>query len=309
MILGLSEKPSVVWMDGELVPWDDAKVHVMTHALHYGSAVFEGIRAYYNEDELYIFRLREHMKRLVDSAKILDIPVKYSVDDLCEATVRTIRENRFQTSVYIRPIIFVGAGGIGLDFSNNPVQTAIIALPFSKYFAKTGLRVHVSSWRRIPDSSLPPKAKAAANYVNSILATREAKKAGYDEAILLDYHGYVSEGAGENLFLVKDGVVSTPPITASILEGITRNSIITLCRDLGYPVVERMISRTELYTADELFFTGTAAEVQPILEVDDRKIGDGNPGRLTKQLMELYSRIVIGQEKKYIDWLTPVYKR
>ncbi|HIQ29154.1 MAG TPA: branched-chain amino acid transaminase [Candidatus Caldiarchaeum subterraneum] len=308
-MLELSEKPSVVWMDGELVPWEEAKVHIMTHALHYGSAVFEGIRAYHHNGELYIFRLKEHMKRLIDSAKILDISAKYSVDQLCEATVRVLRENRFQTSVYIRPIIFVGAGGIGLDFSNNPVQTAIIALPFSKYFAKTGLRVHVSSWRRIPDSSLPPKAKAAANYVNSILATREAKKAGYDEAILLDHHGYVSEGAGENLFLVKDGIISTPPITASILEGITRNSIMTLCRDLGYRVVERMISRTELYTADELFFTGTAAEVQPILEVDGRRIADGNPGRITKQLMELYSRVVIGEEEKYRSWLTPVYSR
>ncbi len=305
----MSETPELVWIDGEFVPWKDAKIHIMTHALHYGSAVFEGIRAYYHEDELYIFRLREHMKRLVDSAKILQIKNRYTVDELVDITVRTLRENKFRTSVYIRPIIFVGEGSIGLDFVKNPVRTAIIAVPFHSYFEKVGLRVHVSSWRRIPDNSLPARAKAASNYVNSILATREARSMGYDEAILLDQQGYVSEGAGENLFLVKNGVINTPPVSSSILEGITRDTVMTLARDMGYEVVERPIGRSELYTADELFFTGTAAEVQPILEVDGRKIGDGNPGKITKQLMDMYARVVRGMEKRYERWLTRVYKQ
>jgi len=283
----MSYPAEVVWMDGELLPWADAKVHVMTHALHYGTAVFEGIRAYHEQDELFVFRLKDHMQRLVNSAHIIGFKCRYSAQQLSEAAVRLLRENRFKTSVYIRPLVFVGAGGVGLDFRGRDVQTAIIAVPFSSYFEKTGLRVCVSSWRRVPETSLPPRAKAAANYLNSALATVDARVAGFDEAILLDQEGYVSEGSGENIFLVRHNTLNTPPLSSSILEGITRETVMRLATDAGYTVRERVISRSELYVADELFFTGSAAEVQPILEVDNRKIADGQPGKVTKQLMEM----------------------
>jgi branched-chain amino acid aminotransferase len=296
-------------MDGELVPWDQAKIHISTNALHYGSAVFEGIRGYYHEGELYVFKLREHVRRLIDSARIIMMRNHYTEKDLVDATVLTLRENRYTTNVYIRPIIYAGENVMTLDIAEVPVRAAILTFPLEKFFPKFGLRVGVSSWRRLPDTSMPPRAKAAANYLNSMLATREARQAGYDEAILLDQSGYVSEGPGENIFLVKDRLLSTPPASSAILEGITRGTIITLARDLGYQVVERQISRVELYTADEIFFTGTAVEVQPVIEVDGRVVGDGQPGPVTKQVYDLYQRVVRGQEYRYRSWLTPVYNR
>ncbi|MEM4281040.1 MAG: branched-chain amino acid transaminase [Candidatus Caldarchaeum sp.] len=298
---------NAVWMDGELVPWENAKVHVTVNALHYGSAVFEGIRGYYHDNELYVFRLREHLKRLVDSAKILMLKNPYTVEDLEEAVVKTIKENRFTSNVYIRPLIYAGENLMSLNSMDLPVHALVIVFPFDKFFAKPGLRVCVSAWRRLPDTSMPPRAKATANYLNSILASTEARMAGYDEAILLDQSGMVSEGAGENIFLVKNGVISTPSTGSAILEGITRDSIITLATDMGYRVVERDITRTELYTADEIFFTGTAVEILPILEVDGRKVGDGTPGPVTKTLTEKYHRVVRGLESMYKRWLTPAY--
>jgi branched-chain amino acid aminotransferase len=300
---------TVVWMDGELVPWDQAKVHISSNSLHYGSAVFEGVRGYYHDGEIYVFKLREHIRRLIESAKIIMLKNPYSEKDLIEATVRTLRENRYTTNVYIRPILYGGENVMTLDPQEVPVRAAILTFPLDKFFKKFGLRVGVSTWRRVPDTSLPPRAKASANYLNSMLATRDARQAGYDEAILLDQNGYVSEGPGENIFLVKDRMISTPPASSAILEGITRGTVITLARDLGYQVVERPISRVELYTADELFFTGTAVEIQPIIEVDGRVVADGQPGAVTKQLYELYQRVVRGLEPRYRSWLTPVYNR
>ncbi len=300
---------SVVWMDGEFVPWDQAKIHISSNSLHYGSAVFEGVRGYYHEGEIYIFKLREHIRRLIESAKIIMMRNHYKERDLIEAAVRTVRENRYSTNVYIRPIIYGGENVMTLDIQEVPVRAAILTFPLDKFFNKFGLRVGVSAWRRVPDTSLPPRAKAAANYLNSMLATRDAKQAGYDEAILLDHNGYVSEGPGENIFLVKDRVISTPPASSAILEGITRGTVMTMARDLGYQVVERPISRVELYTADELFFTGTAVEIQPIIEVDGRVVADGQPGEVTRQLYELYQKVVRGLEPRYRSWLTPVYNR
>uniref|UniRef100_A0A7C5Q7K5 Branched-chain-amino-acid aminotransferase n=1 Tax=Caldiarchaeum subterraneum TaxID=311458 RepID=A0A7C5Q7K5_CALS0 len=294
-------------MDGELVPWENAKVHVTVNALHYGSAVFEGIRGYYHDNELYVFRLREHLKRLVDSAKILMLKNPYTVENLEQAVVRTIRENRFTSNVYIRPVIYAGENLMSLNARDLPVHAFVIVFPFEKFFSKLGLRVCVSAWRRLPDTSMPPRAKATANYLNSILASTEARMAGYDEAILLDQRGLVSEGAGENIFLVKNGVIVTPSTASAILEGITRDSVITLATDMGYRVVERDVSRTELYTADEIFFSGTAVEILPILEVDGRMVGDGTPGPITKALTEKYHRVVRGLEPAYRRWLTPVY--
>jgi len=294
-------------LDGELIQWNEAKVHLSVNALHYGSAVFEGIRGYYSEEQLYIFRLREHVNRLIDSAKIILLQNKYTAEEIEKAIVRTVRENNFKSNIYIRPIIFAGENLMSLNALELPVRAAVLVFPFDKFFNKPGLRVAVSSWRRLPDTSMPPRAKASANYLNSILASTEARLAGYDEAILLDQHGYVSEGAGENIFLVKNDVISTPPPTSAILEGITRDTVIKLAADMGYRVVERQIARTELYTADELFFSGTAVEILPIIEVDGRKIGGGEPGPVTKAVIEKYHRVVTGLEPKYRGWLTPVY--
>ncbi|MDA4129114.1 MAG: branched-chain amino acid transaminase [Thaumarchaeota archaeon] len=297
----------LVWFDGEIIPSEEANVSVMTHALHYGTAVFEGIRAYFDAGELYVFRLEDHMRRLVDSARMLHIECQYSVPTLVSAVPSLLRGMGLRTSVYIRPILFVGVGGIQLDYRKHPKHLAIFAYPFSGYFRKSGLRVCISSWRRVSDESVVPRAKAASNYLNSSIATIEAKLAGYDEAILLDTHGHVSEGAGENVFLVKDGIVCTPPVYSSILEGITRDTVISLANDFGITVVERPIQRSELYTADELFFTGTATEVESILEVDGRKIGNGEPGRTTRQIRDLYMKVVKGRSSKYRRWLTKVY--
>ncbi|MEM1963630.1 MAG: branched-chain amino acid transaminase [Candidatus Caldarchaeum sp.] len=296
-----------VWMDGELVPWEQAKVHVTVNALHYGTAVFEGIRGYSHNDEIYVFRLRDHLKRLVESAKIIMFNNPYTVEQLQDAVIKTIRANGYRSNVYIRPIIYAGENIMSLNARDLPIRASVIVFPLEKFFAKTGLRVCVSSWRRLPDTSMPPRAKAAANYLNSILASTEAKMMGYDEALLLDHQGYVSEGAGENLFLVKNEVLATPPTSSSILEGITRDTVIKMASDEGFRVVERPISRTELYTADELFFTGTAAEITPIVEVDGRKIGDGAVGPVTSRLRKLYDNTVRGLEPRYKGWLTPVY--
>ena len=297
-----------VWFDGKFVKWEDAKVPVFTHAMHYGTAVFEGIRGYASKDNLYVFRLREHMERLHRSAKVYSFSVKYSVDQLCDATVDLLKKNRMKESVYIRPLTFVGVHGIDLNVTrNSPTHTVIIAFPFAKYLKDTGIRACVSSWRRINDATTPPLSKAAGNYLNSILATQESKRNGYDESILLDLAGNVSEASGENIFLVRNKKIFTPYFADSALEGITRESAITIARKLGYEVAERPIPRAELYMADEIFLTGTAAEIVPVTSIDDKPVGDGKEGPVSKSVREAYAKIVTGGSKEHMGWLTPVW--
>jgi len=305
----LSEEPEYIWFDGKVVPANEAKISVKAHSLHYGTAVFEGIRAYYHNSELYVFRLKDHIRRLFESAQMLHLEQTFTEEEVEDGIIALLRKNGFRTSVYIRPIMFVGVGGINLDYRKHPKHIAAFAFPFSAYFERSGLRVCISSWRRISPMSVIPRAKSAANYLNSCVATIEAKLAGYDEAILLDDQGRVSEGAGENIFIVKRGVISTPPVYSSILEGITRDTVITLAKDAALSIEERPIDRGELYTAEEVFFTGTASEVEPILEIDGRKIRDGEPGKVTVQLKAAYSQAVKGESKKHADWVTRVYPK
>ena len=296
-----------VWMDGNFVKWNEANVHILTHALHYGTGVFEGIRGYAGANNVYIFRLREHMKRLRNSAKVYMMDIPYSQDDLCTATIELLKKNNIRETCYIRPLIYRGFGVIGLNPIKSPVKTAIAAFPFGKYLGTEGVNCCVSSWRRISSSALPPEAKACGNYINSVLAKLEAIQNGFDEAILLDQYGYVSEGSGENIFIVRDNVIYTPPISSSILEGITRDSVFKIASDLGYRVVERIITRAELYICDEAFFSGTAAEITPIVKIDHRIIGDGKIGPVAEKIRTEFFRIVEGKNEKYRHWLTPVY--
>jgi branched-chain amino acid aminotransferase len=300
-------KLKYIWFNGRIVECEEARVHVLTHALHYGTGVFEGIRGYWDGSNLHVFRLRDHMVRLVNSAKLVGFNIGYTVEQLVDATIEVIRANGFREDVYIRPIAFVGEGGISLDITGMPVEIAIAAFPFGKYLKAEGVRVKVVSWRRVPSFSMPVMAKASGIYLNSVIALREARLEGYDEAILLDWRGYVAEGSGENVFIVRRGVIATPPTTASIIEGITRDTVIRIARDEGYMVEERDITREELLTAEEVFFTGTAAEITPVLEVDGRPVGEGKPGPITMKLKERYQRIVMGLEERYKHWLTPVY--
>lgn len=307
-----------VWFDNKFVKWEDAKVPVYTHAMHYGTAVFEGIRGYASsssnaaaksgKNNVYIFRLKEHMERLHRSAKVYSFSLPYSADELCDATVELLRKNRMKESVYIRPLAFVGMHGIDLNVTaSSPTQTVIIAFPFAKYFKGEGIRACVSSWRRINDATTPPLSKAAGNYLNSILATQESRRNGYDESILLDLAGNVSEASGENIFLVRNKKIYTPYFADSALEGITRDSAMTIARELGYEVTERPIPRAELYMADEIFLTGTAAEIVPVTSVDGKPVGDGKEGPVSRSVRETYANIVTGGSKDHMDWLTPVW--
>lgn len=297
-----------VWFDAQYLKWEEAKVPIFVHALHYGTAVFEGIRAYRSDDNLYIFRLKEHMDRLRKSANVYSFTTKFSVDELCKAAVDLIRKNGIRESCYIRPLTFVGMHGIDLNVTkNSPTHTTIIIFPFAKYFKGDGISACISSWRRIDDESIPPMAKASGNYLNSVLATQECRRNGYDESILLDRNGCVSEASGENIFVVRNGKLHTPQLSDSILEGITRNTAITIAGELGYDVVERPISRTELYLADEIFLTGTAAEIIAITKIDGNIIGNGREGPVTKSIRENYEAIVIGKSDKFMGWLTPTW--
>lgn len=297
-----------VWFDGQYLKWEEAKVPIFVHALHYGTAVFEGIRAYPSNDNLYIFRLKEHMDRLRKSANVYSFTSKFSADELCKAAVDLIRKNGIRESCYIRPLTFVGMHGIDLNVTkNSPTHTTIIIFPFAKYFKGDGISACISSWRRIDDESIPPMAKASGNYLNSVLATQECRRNGYDESILLDSNGCVSEASGENIFVVRNGKLHTPQLSDSILEGITRDTAITIARELGYDVVERPISRTELYLADEIFLTGTAAEIIAITKIDGNIIGNGREGTMTKSIRENYEAIVIGKSDKFMGWLTPTW--
>ena len=296
-----------VWFDGKFVKWEDAKVPIFTHALHYGTAVFEGIRGYAAKNNLYVFRLHDHMERLHWSAGVYSISLPYSAKELAKATVELLQKNNMKESCYIRPLTFVGMHGIDLNVSkNSPTHTVIITFPFAKYFKGEGIKACVSSWRRINDSTTPPLAKAAGNYLNSVLATQESKRNGYDESILLDLSGNVSEASGENIFLVRRGRIYTPFFADSALEGITRESAIKVAKDMGYEVTERPIPRTELYMADEIFLTGTAAEIVPVTSIDGHTVGSGREGPVTKDIRGMYEKVV-SAGADYVDWLTPVW--
>ena len=293
-----------IWMDGELVDWDAAQVHVLTHTLHYGSGVFEGIRAYPTTRGPAVFRLTDHIKRLHDSAHLFMMDLPYSVAELVEATKALVRVNKVD-SCYIRPLAYLGYGEMGLNPLPCPVQVSIAVWPWGTYLGeeglKNGVRMKVSSWRRIDPNVNPVAAKGTGIYVNSSLAKVEALKSGYDEAILLNSHGFVAECTGENLFVVKNGRLTTPPLSSGALEGITRDSVITIARDLGIEVREDNMLRSDLYLADEAFLTGTAAEIVPMRSVDDREIGP--PGEITRKIQELYFATVKGEEDRYKDWL------
>ncbi len=300
------QKTKKIWFDGKFVNWDKATVHVLSHTLHYGAGVFEGIRCYETADaRSAVFRLKSHVERLFDSTHILSIKIPFSPKKIYEAILETLRVNRLKQG-YIRPVVFIGAGDMGLFVRSNPIHTAIAVWPWGAYLGddglKKGIRAKISSFNRHHVNASMTKAKVNGYYVNSVLAKWEVVKAGYDEAILLDTEGYVSEASGENVFMVKKGVIKTTPFT-SILPGITRDSIITIARNLGYSVSETRFTRDELYTADEVFFTGTAAEITPVREVDDRKIGKGRPGPVTKKLQSQFFEIVQGKNSEYLSWL------
>ncbi|HEY6165827.1 MAG TPA: branched-chain amino acid transaminase [Nitrososphaeraceae archaeon] len=297
-----------IWFDGRFVKWEEATIPVMSHVLHYGTSVFEGIRAYFAKNNLYIFRLRDHMERLHRSARVYSFALNYSAKELCDATIDLLRRVSIKESCYIRPLTFVGIHGIDLNITkDSPTHTVIIIFPFAKYFKGEGIKACVSSWRRIHDTSTPPMAKAAGNYLNSILATQESRNNGYNESILLDTEGNVSEAAGENIFIVRNKKIYTPFTAFSVLEGITRDSAMTIARNMGYELAERPIVRTELYMADEVFLTGTAAEIIAVTNIDGIQIGDGREGPVTRSIREMYTKIVSAEIKDYLGWLTPVW--
>ncbi len=297
------EKTEKIWMDGKLVGWDEANVHVLTHTLHYGAGVFEGIRAYKAKNGTAVFRLTDHMRRLFRSAKILMMDVPFSVEQLVEATKETIRENKLEAG-YIRPLVYFGYGEMGLNPLNNPVQASIAVWPWGTYLGDEGvahgIRVKVSSWDRIDANAYPPQMKSTGGYLNSILAKLEVLKAGYEEALFLTPNGYIAEGPGESFFIVRDGVLITPPTQSAGLDSITRESVMTIARDLGYEVREHDLVRSDAYLADEAFFTGTAAELTPIREIDDRLIGE--PGPVTKKLQETFFAATKGEVETYREW-------
>jgi branched-chain amino acid aminotransferase len=295
-----------IWMDGEFVDWDDATVHVLSHGLHYGTGAFEGIRAYETDRGPAVFRLTEHIERLARSCKALGIPIEWRVDEIVKVSKELFSANGL-VSGYIRPLVFYGTGSMGLNPAGASVHTMIATWEWGAYLGEegvtNGIRVKVSSWRRIGHDSLMPNAKLTGGYVNSVQAKQEALRGGYDEAIMLNTDGFVAEGSGENLFLIRDGVVRTPSLASGVLEGLTREAVITMLRDDGYEVIEEAVTRTDLYYADEMFLTGTAAEVTPIREVDDRPVGDGRPGPVTKRAQEMFMDAVTGANERYADWL------
>ena len=301
------EKAKYIWMNGEFVEWDRATIHILTHTLHYGNGVFEGTRAYQTDRGLAIFRLRDHTKRLINSAKITMIKPNFSLEEYEEAQIELLRKNSFSGNVYIRPIIYLGYGVMGLYHVNAPVQSAIAAWEWGSYLGDEGLekgiRVKISSFVRNSVRSNMGKAKAVANYLNSQMAKFEAIEAGYEEGLLLDSEGFIAEGSGEIFFMVKDGKLICPP-NDNALESITQDTVLKLAEDMGIPIERRRITRDEVYIADEAFFTGTAAEVTPIRDVDGRVIGDGKRGEITEQLQKAYFDVVYGRNEKYIDMLT-----
>ena len=308
-IPAISDRDGTIWMDGQLIDWRDAKVHVLTHTLHYGCGAFEGVRAYQTDKGTAIFRLQEHTQRLFNSAKILRMQIPFSQEQLNEAHKQVLRENKLN-SAYIRPLVWIGSEKLGVSPKGNTVHAMIAAWTWGAYLGEDGLnkgiRIKTSSYARHHVNITMTQAKTVSNYTNSILANMEATDDGYDEALLLDSSGFVSEGAGENLFLVKDGVVYTPDLSAGALNGITRNTVLHICKDLGLEVVQKRITRDECYIADEMFFTGTAAEVTPIREMDRIQIGQGARVPMTANIQSAFFDIVNGRNPKYAHWLTLV---
>lgn len=303
------EETEFIWKNGEFIPWAEATTHVLTHSLHYGSAVFEGIRCYEGDGDnpSYVFRLQDHMERLVRSCRIALIPCEYTADDLVDATIELIKKNNLK-SCYIRPIVYRGYGTMGVDPSDCPVDVAIAVWPWGAYLGadalENGIAVGTSSWRQRSVNAIPPAMKSSASYMNSLLAKLEAKQNGYNEAVMLNEQGYVCEGTGENLFIVRDDILSTPPVSDGVLEGITRDTVLWLANDLDIPIVEESLTRADLYIADEVFLTGSAAELTPVGSVDGREIG--KPGPVTKQLQERFFDMVVGKIEDYKHWLAPV---
>jgi branched-chain amino acid aminotransferase len=297
-----------VWFDRRLIPLDQSKVPVTIHAIHYGTSIFEGIRAYWNSKNLHIFRLDDHIKRFRNSGKFYSISLRFSNDTIRKGIFDLCKKNKMKRDCYIRPFYFVGEYGINLHVTEKaPTHLAIFMFPFGDLFKKSGITGGVSSWRKFSNSTTPTQAKMGGNYLNSIIATQESKRNGYDEAILLDKNGNVSEAPGENIFLVKGNELLTPPLTSSALKGITRDTVFHLANDLGYKVTIRKILRDELYIADEIFLSGTAAEITPIISVNRNKIGTGTVGDITRKIMDAYSDVVMGRNEKYFSWLSAVY--
>ena len=306
--MSMSDRDGVIWFDGKMVPWREANVHVLTHTLHYGMGVFEGVRAYETDKGPAIFRLKEHTDRLFNSAKIMNMEIPFSKEEITQAQLAAVRDNKLD-SAYLRPMCFYGSEGMGLRADNLKTHTIVAAWEWGSYLGEdnmnNGIRIKTSSFTRHHVNISMCKAKANGHYINSMLALQEAITDGYDEALLLDVEGFVAEGSGENIFIISDGVIYTPDLT-SALNGITRNTIMALANDLGYEVIEKRITRDEVYIADEAFFSGTAAEVTPIRELDNRPIGAGTRGPITEKLQSLYFDIVQGKVEKYNNWLTYV---
>jgi branched-chain amino acid aminotransferase len=303
------KQADLIWMNGDFVPWDEAKVHVLTHGLHYGTGVFEGVRCYDTEIGPAVFRHADHVDRLFKSAELYYMPVPFEREQIRQATLELIARNGMR-SCYIRPLVYRGYGTMGLFPLDAPIDVAIAVWEWGAYLGdegkRNGIRAKVSSWKRISPESLIPQAKASGQYLNSILAKIESHKAGYEEAILLDEHNHVCEGTGENIYLVREGKIITPPLTASILDGINRRSVIQIARDLGFEVIERDIARAELYLADEVFLTGTAAELTPVREIDDHAVGTGRPGEVTRAVQDAFEDALHGRTERYREWLDPV---
>ncbi|MFZ9676764.1 MAG: branched-chain amino acid transaminase [Quisquiliibacterium sp.] len=306
--MSMADRDGLIWFDGKMVDWRDAKLHVLTHTLHYGMGVFEGVRAYKTGTGTAIFRLKEHTTRLFNSAKIFQMTIPYAFDEILQAQLDTVRQNKLE-SCYIRPLAWIGSEKMGVSPKGNTIHVAIAVWPWGAYLGEDGIakgiRIKTSSYSRHHVNVSLVRAKASGYYINSILANQEVTANGYDEALLLDTDGYVSEGAGENVFIVKNGKLYTPDL-ASCLDGITRDSVITMARDLGIEVIEKRITRDEMYCADEAFFTGTAAEITPIRELDDRTIGAGSRGPVTEKLQSLFFDVVAGKSEKYAHWLSAV---
>jgi branched-chain amino acid aminotransferase len=303
------EATEKIWRNGELIDWEDARIHVLSHVVHYGSSLFEGIRCYHTARGPQLLRLKEHVRRLADSCHIYRMPVPYSIPQLMEACIEVVRVNRMQ-ECYVRPIVFRGYGSFGVNPFPAPIEVYIACWPWGRYLGanalEEGVDVCTSSWARMSPNTLPTTAKAGANYMNSQLIKMEAIVNGYVEGVALDAAGYVSEGSGENVFVVRNGVVATPPVGNSVLPGITRDAVMTLCRDLGIPIVERSILREELYIADEVFLSGTACEITPVRTLDKIAIADGKRGPLTARLQKAYFDVISGEREDVHGWLTPV---
>ena len=304
----MSSISELIWFDGKYVKHSNAKIPVTTHAIHYGTSIFEGIRAYWNGEELNIFRLDEHIRRFRNSGKFYDITLRFSNKEIKDAVINLCKKNKIKTSCYIRPFYFVGQYGINLHVTKKaPTHTVIFCFPFGDLFNKNGITACISKWKKFNDSSTPTQAKMGGNYLNSILATQDAKKRKFDEAILLDKNNKVSEAPGENIFIVKNNTLITPPLSSSALDGITRKSILEFAKIIKIKTKIREISKDELKKADEVFLTGTAAEITPVIKIETKKIGEGKVGNVTKQVMETYTQIVMNNNKKFSKWLTNVY--